>query len=90
MDRIAAAEFDKAITERLRLGERNIVVDLAGLEYISSAGLRSFLAASQQLKDEGQIRLCALGGLVREVFNISGFESIFHVYPSVEEALKSA
>ena len=89
MDRIAALEFDKSFTEWLKNGERCFVVDMMNLEYISSAGLRSLLSANQQLKDSNEeIRLCNVGGLVREVFVISGFESLFPVYNSLAAAVK--
>jgi len=89
MDRIAALEFDKSFTEWLKNGERYFVVDMKELEYISSAGLRSLLSANQQLKDSnGQIRLCNVGGLVKDVFVISGFESLFPMYHSFADAVK--
>ena len=89
MDRVSALEFDRAFTGWLQGGESLFVVDMEGLEYISSAGLRSLLAANQQLQGRGQIRLCNVNGLVREVFAVSGFESLFTVYPDLAAALKS-
>ncbi len=89
MDRIAALEFDKSCADSFKAGERCFVVDLKGLEYISSAGLRSLLAVNQQLKaNNGQIRLCNVSGLVKDVFVISGFESLFPMYHSCASALK--
>ena len=89
MDRIAALEFEKSFAEWLKNGERCFVVDMMNLEYISSAGLRSLLSVNQQLKDSnGQIRLCNVSGLVRDVFAISGFESLFSVYNSLADAVK--
>jgi len=89
MDRVAAMEFEKAFTEWLKNGERCFVVDMKDLEYISSAGLRSLLSANQQLKDSnGQIRLCNVSGLVKDVFVISGFESLFSMYHSYADAVK--
>jgi anti-anti-sigma factor len=88
MDRVAAMEFDRSFSEYLKKDERKFVVDMEGLEYVSSAGLRSLLAANQQLQDnKGQIRLCNVNGLVKEVFAVSGFESLFDVYPSLAEAV---
>lgn len=89
LDRIAALEFDKTIAELIKTGERYFVVDMRDLEYISSSGLRSLLAASQQLKDcNGQIRLCNVGGVIKEVFKISGFDSLFPVNQTYAEAVK--
>ena len=58
------------------------------LDYISSAGLRVLLAAAKQLKGiDGELRICSLNEVVREVFDISGFTTIFKVFGSESEAL---
>jgi len=89
MDRPAAMDFEKTFAEGLKNGERCFVVDMQDLEYISSAGLRSLLSAKQQLQNiHGEVRLCNIGGLVKEVFVISGFESLFPEYRSLEDAVK--
>jgi anti-sigma B factor antagonist len=65
-----------------------IVLDLAGMEYISSAGLRCFMLASRQAKSQqGRIYVAALQPMVREIFEISHFNLVFQVFPSVSEAL---
>ena len=65
-----------------------IVLDLAGLEYISSAGLRCFMLASRQAKSQsGKILVAALQPMVTEIFEISHFNLVFAVFPSVREAL---
>lgn len=64
-----------------------IVLDFGGLEYISSAGLRSILAATKKVKTvNGSLSLCALSGLVEEVVTISGFDNILTVYEDVAQA----
>lgn len=89
MDHAASPEFDRTFAECRACGRKLFVVDLKELDYISSAGLRSLLAAVQNLKQcNGQMRLCGLDGLVKDVFAASGFDSIFNVYDSLDEAVK--
>ena len=90
MDAMTTVEFDRWFAEQLTIGETRFVLDMQGLEYISSAGLRSLLAAAKQIKAKnGSLQLCQLGGTVEEVFRISGFLAIFKTFGSVDEALKS-
>lgn len=88
MDAITAVEFDRETGDVIGRGEKLIIIDLSGLDYISSAGLRSMLSASKKLKGEGgDIILTSLKDVVRDVFEISGFSSILPIYESVETAL---
>ena len=88
MDAVTAPEYEKTLNELLIAGETSFVVDFQGLEYISSAGLRALLATAKLLKTKnGQIRLANVLGTVREVFDISGFGSIFQIQDSVSAAL---
>ena len=65
-----------------------IVLDLSGLEYVSSAGLRCFMLASRHAKAQrGRICVAALQSLVAEIFEISHFNLVFQVFPTVREAL---
>ena len=69
--------------------EGNVVVlDLSGLEYVSSAGLRCLMLASRQAKAQhGRIVAAALQPMVAEIFEISHFNLVFQVFPTVREAL---
>lgn len=88
MDTLTAPEFEKAGTEWISEGCNDIVLDLADLEYISSAGLRSILAVAKRLLPTGgSFILCGMTGVVEEVFSISGFDSFLPVYATREEAL---
>ena len=65
-----------------------VVLDLAPLEYISSAGLRCFMLASRQAKAQrAKIAVAALQPMVAEIFQISHFNLVFQVFPTVREAL---
>jgi anti-anti-sigma factor len=65
-----------------------VVLDLAGLEYVSSAGLRCFMLASRQAKTrQSRVFVAALQPMVAEIFTISHFNLVFQVFPTVREAL---
>lgn len=82
-----AAEFEKECLSWIGQGQCRLVLDFGGLEYISSAGLRSILAATKKVKTvNGSLSLCALSGLVEEVITISGFGNILTVYADVAQA----
>ena len=90
MDAVTSPEFEKSLKELIEAGENNILINLSGLEYISSAGLRSILTIAKLLKaKEGKILFSGLQGPVKDVFNISGFGSIFKIYDSEAAALKA-
>lgn len=88
MDAVTAPEFEKVIKQLIEEGNKGFVVDFKGLDYISSAGLRALLATAKLLKGKGgQIRFANITGTVKEVFDISGFGSIFQMHDSVAAAV---
>lgn len=71
----------------LEKGETRIVIDLSGLDYISSSGLRLVLMMGKRLSLKGgKLALCGLKPQIREVFEISGFISIITVLDTRAEA----
>jgi anti-anti-sigma factor len=88
MDAEAAPQFEEQCRACIAEGLTGLVVDLEGLRYVSSMGLRSFISVAKTLKDKGgALRLCHLTGLVKQVFEITGLLALFPVYESVEAAL---
>jgi anti-sigma B factor antagonist/stage II sporulation protein AA (anti-sigma F factor antagonist) len=66
-----------------------LVVDMAGVEYISSVGLRVLMVAAKQARASGaRIAVAALQPVVGEIFAISRFDAVLDVYPSVRSALE--
>lgn len=87
-DAVTAPELEKKLTKLIDSGDCQILLNFRDLEYISSAGLRTILAAAKQLKSkDGQIIFAELQGPVKDVFRISGFGSIFQIFESESEAL---
>ncbi len=91
LDAVTAPEYEKKVNELIADGEINFVVDFEQLEYISSAGLRALLATAKRIKGKsGKILLANIKGGVKEVFDISGFGTIFPMHDSVASALSAS
>jgi anti-sigma B factor antagonist len=89
LDTTTAPAFEDTILGRIESGERHVVLDLAQLDYVSSAGLRVIVLAGKRLSAaNGKMVLCSLKDRVREVFDIAGFSSIFSIYGSHDDATR--
>jgi anti-anti-sigma factor len=90
IDSTAAVEFEERLIQVIDTGCKNLVVDFLKIQFISSAGLRVLLLAAKKLKPYGgKVLLCNMSKDVREVFDISGFSTIFDIHETISDALKS-
>jgi len=86
LDVTTAPEFQKTCVELVEQGGNTVIVDCGGLEYISSAGLRSILFLAKKLKEQGgALKFCGLTGMVDEVFKVSGFHAMFKIAPTADD-----
>jgi anti-anti-sigma factor len=86
LDAVTAPELEQSLGEIIDQGNLNLVLDLTGLEYVSSAGLRIFLVATKKVKAlKGELCLAGLSGNIKEVIEISGFPSIMPCYDTMED-----
>ena len=88
LDSVSTPAFEAALQERIAAAPSALVLDLAAVPFVSSAALRVFLSASRRLGEAGgQLVFCGLADNVREVFAISGFDSIFTTHVDRAAAL---
>lgn len=88
LDSASSPELEQAILERLEGGCNRIVFDLVGMDYVSSAGLRVILLAGKKLRaSHGKLAIAGMRDMVRDVFEMSGFLTLFAVTSSVDEAV---
>lgn len=78
VDTLTAPELDKAIKEELGTSSA-LVIDLADLDYISSAGLRVLLAAQKVMSRLGTMTIRNVKPAVMDVFEVTGFSSILTI-----------
>jgi len=93
VDHTTAKAFENALLPHLTgcTGEeKKLLVDCAGLVYISSAGLRVLMIAAKQCrKQNGKMVVAALQPMIEEVFKISRFNTVFEVFPTVRAAMEN-
>jgi|SRR5579859_304935 len=90
LDTETAVDVELALQDLLGAGERQFLIDLGGIGYVSSAGLRVLLGLAKQLDGgKGTLRLCGLNASVRQVFDVAGFSKLFTILPDRNAALKS-
>lgn len=83
LDALTSTDFEESICRLINAGERRLVFDLGELDYISSAGLRAILFSAKKLKSvDGLVAFTNISGMISEVFEISGFGTMFEIYNS--------
>ena len=75
LDTNTAPSLDKTINEDIG-DTKNLVLDIKGLEYISSAGLRVLLSAQKKMQKIGSMKVTNVCEAVMEVFEMTGFADI--------------
>ena len=89
LDTNTAEIAQRSLNEIVDGGVRKVLVNLAEVEFVSSAGLRVLLATAKRLVGPGgSLRISNLNDTVNEVFEISGFTTILSVFPTEEAALE--
>lgn len=83
-----SAEFQSRLLGCVGADGAAVLVDLSGVEYISSAGLRALMMASKQSKAaNGRLAVAGLNSVVKEIFTISRFSYVVPVFETPAEAL---
>lgn len=91
LDAVSTTDFEKKVLGWTDEGARKVVLDFSGLDYISSAGLRSILLLAKKMKAvKGSLAIANPSGVVREVFTISSFDTIIPIHDSLASVLGSA
>jgi anti-sigma B factor antagonist len=91
VDSSTAPEFGQKLEALTEKGVFNIVIDMSGLEYMSSAGFRALLGAQRQCKrlNRGEVLLAAVPTRIREALELAGFTELFKTFPDSLEAVGS-
>lgn len=90
LDTDTAADLELAVQDLIDAGAKDFLVDLSGVGYVSSAGLRVLLMLGKSIDGKGSLRLCGLNPTVRQVFDVAGFTQLFAISANRDAALSGA
>ena len=78
LDTVTAPQLEAEL-EKILSDSDALVLDMANLEYISSAGLRVILKAQKAMNTKGTMKLIHVGESIMEVFDITGFSDFLNI-----------
>ena len=91
VDSATAPEFSKVLEKINAAGRYKIAVDMAELEYMSSAGFRALLSAQRNCKkyNRGEVVLISVNDRIREALELAGFTELFKSFDNSLDAVGS-
>ncbi|MBQ7172732.1 MAG: STAS domain-containing protein [Clostridia bacterium] len=78
LDTVSAPELEKVVKDVIPTTDE-LVLDLAKLDYISSAGLRILLSAQKAMMTKGGMTVCNVNETILEIFEVTGFSDILTI-----------
>lgn len=90
IDSSNASELEDTFNSFTDDGRYNLVLELSGIEYMSSAGLRAMVAALRECKKHrGDLRLASPSPRMHEVLSLAGLDTVFSIYDDATSAVGS-
>lgn len=78
LDTMSSPELEKEIKSSIE-GITDLVLDLAGLDYLSSSGLRVILSAQKVMNKQGEMTIIHVNDMIMDIFEITGFSDILTI-----------
>jgi anti-anti-sigma factor len=90
LDSTSSGDAGDRIVDIAKRAHKRVLLNLEKLEYLSSAGLRVILRGAKLLQvHQGELKICNATGLVRNVLETSGFNSLIKIYDTEKEAFSA-
>lgn len=89
VDTTTSHELEKKLNAILERKRYNIVVDLSGVDYVSSAGWGIFIGEIREIREQqGDLKLAGMSPDVYEVFELLEFQNILEAFPDAQTAVE--
>ena len=90
IDTVHSSALEGEVNQLFDNGEKNLIFNCSGMDYISSSGLRVFLVAQKKaISINGKLYLSNMQPAIQEIFRISGFSNLFRIFDTQEEVLEN-
>ncbi len=83
------AILESSLCEIIEGGEKNLIINLSQVSFMDSSGIAGLLPSVKSLAEDGNLFLVGLSSKVLQLFNLGKLDTIFNIYPSVEEVLQN-
>lgn len=88
VDSLTSSEVGRFFDEQIEKGQVRLVLDLSQVDYMSSSGLRVLISTLKVVRQHrGDLYLADLQENIHQLLDLSGFTSIFKIYPTSDEAV---
>lgn len=89
IDAVSSPTIEKRIFDSIEAGQERLLLDFAGVTYLSSAGLRMLLSTTKKIRSlPGKVHVCNMVDNVLDVFKMSGFDHVLDLFQTEEDALR--
>jgi len=89
MDKNQTSGLMEEIDTMISSGKKNIVLEMSGIRYMNSSGLNVLVNILTKARNAGgDVSVCSLSTKVRELLVVTKLDTIFHILPTVEDAVK--
>lgn len=89
VDSATSADLESALQALLDKGKRNLILDMAGVEFLSSSGLRVIVNAYKACKGTGELCIAQPSERAASSLSIAGVDALFAIHPTREAAIAS-
>ena len=87
LDASVAPAFKQSVVQAIEAGDRRLLLDLQGLEFLDSSGLGALVSILKSLGSQGAMAVCGAQGAVLSLFKLTRMDKVFAIYPDRQEAL---
>jgi anti-anti-sigma factor len=89
LDAVSSPTAERQVFDFINNGQHKLLFDFAGVDYLSSAGMRMLLSVTKKLKTlSGKLVLCSVTTNVMDVLKMSGFDHVLELTKTEEDALR--
>jgi anti-sigma B factor antagonist len=89
VDATNSSELQKYVSSLVDKGDGKFVLDLSSVLFMDSCGLAGLIPIANVLPEDGRLLIAGLHHKVEQIFRLTKLNTIFNIYPSVDDALRS-